>query len=126
MAGIEQILRGMDPAQLAQVMQMFHISGGEMLGSAQPRSPYGASGISSISPTMFTSGQRDESNTVIGRSRKYREGEMELTGNLASLPPSILITANPVVPLKFEQPAGVWQGEQRAGLPPISSLSPGI
>jgi hypothetical protein len=111
MAGIDQILRGMDPAQLAQIMQI----NGELLGSAMPRSVYGASVLSSISPTMFRSGERDESNTVIGRSRKYREGEMELTGNLASLPPSIIITANPVVPLKFEQPAGVWQGEQQPG-----------
>jgi hypothetical protein len=114
MADFSQILRDMDPARLAELMEMFNgMMGSGMMGSGQPMSASGVSGLSSISPSMFTSGERDESNTVIGRSRRYREGEMELTGNLASLPPSILITANPVAPLKFEQPAGVWQGEQQ-------------
>lgn len=47
-----------------------------------------------------------------GRSRAYRKNGVEIVqGQLAGVPSSAIQTPNPVVPLKFEQPAGTWTGE---------------
>lgn len=57
-----------------------------------------------------------ETLSDMGRSRKYRDtGMWELQGPMSPFPATIIRTPNPVVPLKFEQEPGKWQGEAEAG-----------
>jgi len=90
----------LQPEMLRMLMQQQISSGGADVGLG-----IGVQMSGDVAPE-HSSGSRSED----GRSRKYREGGWELTGQMAGLPRSLISTPNPVVPLKFEQPPGKWQG----------------
>jgi hypothetical protein len=86
----------LNPAILQALMQQFMAHGGTL--------PF--EGTAGAAANMEAAEEEE------GRSRKYRDGDFELTGALAGMPQSILALPNPAVPLKFEQPPGKWRGAQ--------------
>lgn len=91
----------MDPDQMRQLLQQLAARGTTLsrTGDGNP-----AAAAAAAAPV-----QSDDEPQ--GNSRRFREKNgWELSGPMSFMPPSMICTPSPVVPLKFEQPPGEWSG----------------